>query len=375
MKKLILTTLLTILCVSGMQSKASPIVQAQLNSIQQIAAPTLLFGGHKEWSAKQSYHETLTDFCDYVTQHTGWWYFDVDTTRKSAIWSSLGLIVSFILLYIYFNSKKLQEKTIQGQQDNKLLKATGIAMLSLSIIALLVQNILSVVYLVIAGDIDFMEFAITPFWEFVGGLFGVGAAIAFILIINSLLSFILSETALPQKSDNAIFGFILPAIAYILIIIASFLDYFHVNILPFSLKVLGIGCLLLPVLTIILSIVYKGKVWVAAVYGIVCGVSLACLGIIIAFYFYTIAFLTLLIIIGVIVLIFFFGEGGIAWSALLGGGDHSGNQKPYFSPDNMENTYHKDADGNEVFRNKTDNKLFRQTLVGFQEIDKDDVVD
>lgn len=42
----------------------------------------------------------------------------------------------------------------------------------------------------------------------------------------------------------------------------------------------------------------------------------------------------------------------------------------YYGPDNMENTYEKDADGNEIFRSKSDDRYYKRGWTGFDEVDK-----
>ena len=63
--------------------------------------------------------------------------------------------------------------------------------------------------------------------------------------------------------------------------------------------------------------------------------------------------------------------GGGGFAALhSSGGDKTEENVPYFSMDNLENTYKTDADGNEIFKSKSDGKYYVSKGIGYHEIDE-----
>lgn len=336
--------------------------------------------------ARNKYEDTLFKISDTVCDFFKWQDIDLGKARKNAVWSSVGLFAAILCLLLFF----LLNKKLFLVKDNFLLSKEQIAkleqrtsknlvrFLSVSVIvlsaALVFQNIMAVRYLASAREFDFMVIGHTPFWEFLGAFIAVAIVIALIFFYNVCLTGVAAMIVFTGKKDKPLFsvyGLILPCIAYILMMLASVLNIFNINILPFAFKVLRFGCILLPVITIIFSIINKKALWFAIPYGIICGFSLYCLGIILAFYLPTIAILTLVITLIPLVLAFFIGSPGFGMSL----GSNGGAIHNLFSPSDMTNIYKKDKDGNEVFKSETNDKLYKNTIAGYQEVDKEDIIE
>ena len=351
------------------------------------------YGGRKKaWVGKRSYDGTLVDASNTLKPLFGEEELDKDTVRLTAIWSTVGLVgaLAFLLLCFlvglkaffhdvspsFYASLPEEDKNWHDQQEQKtrrnLICFVHFAAIFLSA-ALLVQNYFAVRYLVTVGSFDFMEFGVTPFWPFVGAFVAIAATITLIFAYNMGLTMVASMFGFAGKEGggtNAFWGLILPIAAFLLIMLASVLNYIHVNILPFSFKVLRLGCILLPVLAIIFTVLKKGKLLITLPYGIVCGLSLGSLGIILAFYVPTVTLLAILATLGGMVVSFFMFRGGSGSGAFSLGGSSEVEKDPHdFSMDNMDNTHETDSDGHEIFERKSDHRHFIHTATGFQEID------
>lgn len=366
-----------------------------LFALSSVSSMGMGYGGRKKaWVGKRSYEGTLIDVSNTLKPLFGEQELDKDTVRMTAIWSTVGLVGALVFLFLcflvgfkaffhdvhpsFYAILPEEDKNWHDEQERKCQRNLGrfiiFAAFFLSA-ALLVQNYFALRYLVTVGSFDFMVFGVTPFWPFLGAFVAIAAVITLIFAYNMGLTMVASMFGFDGKEGggmNALWGLILPVAAFLLIMLASLLNYIHINILPFSLKVLRLGCILLPVLAIIFTVVKKGNMLITLPYGVVCGLSLGSLGIIIAFYVPTVTMLAILALLGGMVVSFFMfragsGSGGFSLGVSSAGG--SGSDPNSFSMDNMDNTHKTDSDGNEVFERKSDGKHFIHTATGFKEVD------
>lgn len=358
--------------------------------IQEEPVSDFVHDGYAHRTTKRNYFGTLVDISNSIKETFGWENLDLDATRRGAVWSSVGLLLALIISLLVIAVDKID--MLNPKDEEKERRSTRVKIIvaaSLLCTALMVQNVLSVRYLVTALEFDFMVFGETPFFPFVGAFIAIAAVIALVFIYNVLLSafsgFVIASNAKKQstksETNNAFsifYGYILPIIGYVLIMLASLITFFNINILPFSFKVLRLGCILYPILMVVFAIYKKGSVLIAIPFGIIGSISLWCLGFIIAFFVQTISLLSVLAVMGAIVISFFFGGAGMGGVPIaFGGGDSQANSASQnsnsFSMDNMDKTPYSDGEGNEVFQRKSDGRLFKHTATGFQELRDDEV--
>lgn len=353
----------------------------------------------KKWAGKKSYFGTLTDLRNYVTKKTGWNDLDLETTKKMAIWSSVGLVGVLILVWALFiwlpvvprenyltsknylmtdkelNKLMLNYREKQEKRHRRKVNSFFVISAILTISALIIQNIASIKYLVTAGEIDFLRFGITPFWPFVWRFLGVAAVITIVLFYNIGINFIGSVRAIGEV-EHGLFGLILPIISYLLMMLASLLNFIHINILPFSFKVLLIGCVAELLIFPIITMVKKGKVWISLICATVSSFSMGSLGVIISYFLPTLALLSIVAIVGGGVLAFMISGGGLASAGSIQQSpeeSHKEEEESIYMGQILSPTHKQTYSGEDVY-NGSFNTFFIKTSTGdWKEISEDQI--